>query len=73
MARLNQIVTVDPQLMHGVPCFQGTRVPVSVLLDDLRSGYTINDFLAGCPGVSRDLVEQYLELTQDLVAECVAS
>lgn len=72
-ARINEIVSIDPDLMHGTPCFRGTRVPVRLLLDDLKGGFTIDDFLAGCPTVSRELVERYLELTQDLVAECVES
>lgn len=71
--RISEIVTVDPGLMHGAPCFRGTRVPVRLLLDDLKSGFTIDDFLAGCPTVTRELVEGYLELAQDLVAECVGS
>ena len=71
--RLNQTVSVDPDLMHGAPCFRGTRVPVKTLLDDLKSGFTIDDFLAGCPSVSRELVEGYLELAQDLVTECIVS
>ena len=72
-ARLNEIVSVDPDLMHGAPCFRGTRVPVHLLLDDLKSGFTIDEFLAGCPTVSREFVEGYLELAQDLVTECVVS
>lgn len=71
--RFNEIVTVDPELMHGTPCFRGTRVLVHLLLDDLRSGYTIDDFLTGCPTVSRESVQGYLELAQDLVTECVGS
>jgi len=72
-ARLNEILSVDPDLMHGAPCFRGTRVPVRLLLNDLKSGFTIDEFLAGCPSVSRELVEGYLELAQDLVTECVVS
>jgi uncharacterized protein (DUF433 family) len=72
-SRVNEVVSVDPDLMHGTPCFRGTRVPVRLLLDDLRSGYTIEDFLAGCPTVTREQVEQYLELMQDLVTECAVS
>ena len=71
--RISDIITVDPGLMHGVPCFRGTRVPVQLLLDDLKSGNTIDDFLAGCPTVTRDQVESYLEIAQHLVAECVES
>jgi uncharacterized protein (DUF433 family) len=72
-ARLNQIVSVDSDLMHGAPCFRGIRVPVRLLLDDLKGGFTIDDFLAGCPTVSRELVERHLEFAQDLVTECVES
>lgn len=71
--RLSRIVTVDPDLMHGTPCFRGTRVPVRLLVEDLKSGYTIEEFLAGCPTVTREQVERYLELVQDLISECAES
>ena len=62
--RISEVVSVDPHLMHGTPCFRGTRVPVRLLLDDLESGFTIDDFLAACPTVAREQVERYLELAQ---------
>lgn len=68
--RPSRIVAVDPEMMHGPPCFCGTRVPVRLLLDDLKSGFTIDEFLSGCSTVSRELVEQYLELAQELVTVC---
>ena len=71
--RMNEIVSIDVDRMHGTPCFRGTRVPVRLLLDDLKSGFTIEEFLAGCPTVTREQVERYLELVQDLVAECAES
>ena len=52
--RMSEILTTDADLMHGAPCFRGTRVPVRLLLDDLKSGYTVERFLAGCPTVSRE-------------------
>lgn len=33
-------ITTDPQVMHGAVCFQGTRIPVSVVLDNLAAGET---------------------------------
>ena len=71
--RMSEIVTSDPERMHGIPCFRGTRVPVRLLLEDLKCGYTVEQFLAGCPTVTREQVERYLELVQDLVAECAVS
>jgi uncharacterized protein (DUF433 family) len=71
--RMSEIVSADPDLMHGALCFRGTRVPVRLLLDDLKSGYTVEEFLAGCTTVTREQVERYLELVQDLVTECAES
>jgi uncharacterized protein (DUF433 family) len=71
--RISEIVTTDPNLMHGTPCFRGTRVPVRLLHDDLKGGYTIEHFLAGCPTVTREQVERYFELVHDLVSECAES
>ena len=62
--RLNDLVAADPGLMHGMLCFRGTRVPVELLWNDLRSGHSIEDFLAGCPTVTRGQVETYLELAR---------
>jgi uncharacterized protein (DUF433 family) len=67
--RMSEVVSTGPALMHETPCFRGTRVPVRLLLDDLKSGYTVEQFLSGCPSVTRAQVERYLELVQDLVAE----
>jgi uncharacterized protein (DUF433 family) len=47
-------VTLDPEIMSGTPVFTGTRVPVSILFDHIDNGETIEDFLIGFPGVSRE-------------------
>ena len=31
-------ITVDPKVCHGKPCFRGTRVLVSVVLDNFAAG-----------------------------------
>ena len=31
-------ITADPAICHGQPCIKGTRVPVSVILDNLAAG-----------------------------------
>lgn len=55
----------DPDIMGGTPVFQGTRVPVQTLLDYLEGGETIDDFLEGFPGVSREQAISFLELSKD--------
>jgi uncharacterized protein (DUF433 family) len=57
-----QIISSDPELMGGTPVFAGTRVPVKSLIAHLKAGDTLEDFLAGFPGVAREQAEAFLEL-----------
>jgi uncharacterized protein (DUF433 family) len=50
---VTQAIARDPETMHGVPVFRGTRVPVQTLFDYLDGGETLEDFLQGFPTVSR--------------------
>jgi uncharacterized protein (DUF433 family) len=54
-------VTRNPQIMHGTPCFAGTRVPVKSLFDHLEAGYNTEYFLMQFPTVSREQVIAVLE------------
>ena len=60
-------ITRDPEIMHGTAVFRGTRVPVQTLFDYLEGGETLEDFLAGFPTVSRELVLQALEEAKQLL------
>jgi uncharacterized protein (DUF433 family) len=62
-----QAIIRDPEIMHGTPVFRGTRVPVQTLFDYLEGGETLEDFLAGFPTVSRELVLQALEEAKQLL------
>lgn len=33
-------ISVNPKVCHGKPCIQGTRIMVSVILDNLAKGLT---------------------------------
>ena len=55
------VVKVDPEIMSGAPCFAGTRVPIQNLIDYLKGGDSIEDFLDGFPSVSREQVIAFLE------------
>jgi uncharacterized protein (DUF433 family) len=43
----------DPDILGGSPVFVGTRVPVQTLLDYLKAGDTLEDFLDDFPSVTR--------------------
>ena len=64
-----KIISTDPEVMGGTPCFTGTRVPVQTLLDYLEAGDSIDDFLEGFPTVKREQVIAFLETaTEQMVA-----
>ncbi|MFN0103911.1 MAG: DUF433 domain-containing protein [Bryobacteraceae bacterium] len=62
-----QAITRDPEMMHSVPVFRGTRVPVQTLFDYLQGGDTLEDFLEGFPTVSRTLALGALEDAKQLL------
>jgi uncharacterized protein (DUF433 family) len=55
------IVSMSLDTMGGTPVFAGTRVPIQTLLDYLKGGESINDFLDGFPTVSKEQVIALLE------------
>ncbi len=55
------VVKIDPEIMSGAPCFNGTRVPIQNLMDYLEGGDSIDEFLEDFPSVSRQQVISFLE------------
>jgi uncharacterized protein (DUF433 family) len=47
-------ITVDPNICFGKPCICGTRIWVSLILDFLASGMTIEEILAEYPDLQRE-------------------
>ena len=70
---LADVVTIDKEIMHGTPCFTGTRVPVQTLLDYLEGGETIEQFFADFPRVKREQAIQFLQLGKEQLLACVSS
>jgi uncharacterized protein (DUF433 family) len=50
-----------PNIMHGTPCFAGTRVAVQTLFDWLEEGHSIDYFLEQFRSVKREQVQEVLE------------
>ena len=66
------IITSSPDVMGGTPVFAGTRVPAQTLLDYLKAGESIDDFLEGFPTVSREQVIAFLEEAEEQIIKMVA-
>lgn len=62
-ARVEDIVSRDPKVMNGELVFAGTRVPVEILVQHLRAGDSLDDFLDDFPTVTREQAVAYLEVS----------
>ena len=66
------IITASPDIMGGTPVFAKTRVPVQTLLDYLKAGESIDDFLEGFPTVTKEQVIAFLEEAEEQIVKMVA-
>ena len=65
---LDRIVT-DPDICHGKPCIKGTRILVSVILDNLAAGLTPEEIVAEYPPLTLQDVQAALAYASELVRE----
>ena len=57
-------ITIDPEILGGLPVFTGTRVPVQALFDYLEGGDSLDDFLESYPDVPREQAVRMLEASK---------
>ena len=67
----HEYISVDPNICHGQACISGTRVMVSVVLDNLAAGLTVEEIVESYPSVSTDAVEAALHYAAELTKERV--
>jgi uncharacterized protein (DUF433 family) len=63
-------VTADPKVCHGKACIKGTRVMVSVVLDNLAAGQSPEDIMRGYH-LQREDIEAAVAYAADLARETV--
>ena len=66
------VIAIDPEVMNGTPCFQGTRVPLKNLMDYLEGGHSLGEFLRQFPTVTHTTAVQALEEAKDSLLERIA-
>lgn len=69
---MEDVITCNPNIMHGTACFRGTRVPFQNLLDYLEAGDTLDDFLEQFPSVTRDMAIAALESAKESLLARIA-
>jgi uncharacterized protein (DUF433 family) len=66
------VITVNPEIMSGMPCFRGTRVPFKNLIDYLEGGHSLGEFLEQFPTVTREMAVHSLKEAKDSLIARIA-
>ncbi len=66
----NHIIT-DPQICHGRACIKGTRIMVSVILDNLAAGLSYDEIIASYPRLRREDIQAAVSYAAELSRERV--
>lgn len=62
-------IIVDPQICHGKACIAGTRIMVSVILDNLADGVTAADTLKSYPTLQPGDIQAAIAYAAELTRE----
>lgn len=66
-------ISVDPQICHGRACIQGTRIMVSVIMDNLAAGVSQEEILRSYPSLTAEDVKAALTYAAELTREKIIS
>jgi uncharacterized protein (DUF433 family) len=69
MENWKENISVDPAVCHGKACIRGTRIMVSVILDNVAAGVTRGEILASYPSVKSEDIDAALAYAAELVRE----
>ena len=64
-------ISVDSQVCHGRACIKGTRIMVSVVLDNLAAGLTRDEIVASYPSLTPEDVQAAMRYAADIARERV--
>jgi len=62
-------ITMDPNVCFGKPCIRGHRIWVSLVLDFLADGMTIDDVVAQYPGLTSEDVRACIAYGAEMARE----
>ncbi len=66
-------ISVDANICHGKPCLKGTRVMVSVVLDNLAAGEPVEAILKSYPTLKPEDIQASLSYAAELARERIVT
>ncbi|MCK4245919.1 DUF433 domain-containing protein [Candidatus Bipolaricaulota bacterium] len=71
--RWQDYIVVDPAICHGKACVKATRIMVSVILDNLAAGLSLDEILQSYPSLNREAVQAAITYAAELARERVVA
>ena len=62
-------ISIDPNVCHGKPCITGTRIWVSLIVDNLAHGSSEEEVLEAYPSLTRDDIRAALAYAAEMARE----
>ncbi|MGB2821720.1 MAG: DUF433 domain-containing protein [Phycisphaerae bacterium] len=62
-------ISVDPEVCHGRACIKGTRVMLSVILDNLADGTSADEIVKSYPSLNREDIQAAIAYAAELTRE----
>jgi uncharacterized protein (DUF433 family) len=62
-------ITIDPNVCHGRPCIKGTRVWVSLIVDNLAAGSTEEEIIEAYPALQKEDIRAALSFAAEMTRE----
>ena len=69
MTSWQDFLTSDPSICAGEICAAGTRIPVTVILDNLAEGSTRDEILSSYPSLRPEHIDAALAYAAELARE----
>ena len=66
-------ISVDPSICHGKACIKGTRIMVSIILDNLAAGEELSTILRSYPTLRPEDIQAALQYASELVRERIVT
>jgi len=62
-------ITINPNISHGRPCIKGTRVWVSLIVDNFAAGSSQDEILKAYPSLTREDIHAALAFAAEMSRE----
>ena len=62
-------ISIDPNVCHGKPCIEGTRIWISLIVDNLAAGATDDEILDAYPSLAKEDIRAALAYAAEMARE----